>query len=166
MAGLTASSGPADNANATRSSRQRTLYQYFPSKGELVESYLRTVDKARGTPVDRHQQDRTDLTAREHLLAIFDAPPVDRFRGCPFHNAAVESAGSWSTVDEIVRANKRRFAEQLVALAEEAGAADSYRLGHQLMVLFERAKATGECILMATNPTSEEHRRAILLLQN
>jgi AcrR family transcriptional regulator len=118
---------------------KRTLYQYFSSKTELVENYLRTFDTA-GTPLERRLE-RAELSPRDRLLAIFDAPPVERFRGCPFHNAAVESAGTWSTVDEIVRAHKRRFAERLVAVAEEAGAADPYLLGHQLTVLFEGATA-------------------------
>ncbi|MGV0853191.1 TetR/AcrR family transcriptional regulator [Mycolicibacterium phlei] len=118
---------------------KRTLYQHFSSKTELVENYLRTLDE-KGTPMERPLE-RDDLTPRERLLAIFDAPPVDQFRGCPFHNAAVESAGTWPTVDELVRGHKRRFAERLVATAREAGAADPYALGHQLLVLFEGATA-------------------------
>jgi len=118
---------------------KRTLYQYFSSKTELVENYLRAFDGP-GTPMERGLE-RTDLAARERLLAIFDVPPVERFRGCPFHNAAVESAGTWGTVDEIVRNHKWRFGERLVAVAQEAGAAEPYLLGHQLMVLFEGAAA-------------------------
>nr|WP_234794114.1 TetR/AcrR family transcriptional regulator [Mycolicibacterium flavescens] len=118
---------------------KRTLYQHFSSKTELVENYLRTLDES-GTPMERLLE-RTDLAPRERLLAMFDASPVERFRGCPFHNAAVESAGTWPTVDELIRAHKRRFAERLVALAAEAGAADPYALGHQLLVLFEGAAA-------------------------
>ncbi len=118
---------------------KRTLYQHFSSKTELVENYLRALDES-GTPMER-PLDRPDLAPRERLLAIFDLPPVDRFRGCPFHNAAVESAGTWAGVDEMVRAHKRRFAERLVEVAQEAGAGDAYTLGNQLMVLFEGATA-------------------------
>ncbi|WP_231991966.1 TetR/AcrR family transcriptional regulator [Mycobacterium sp. ACS4331] len=118
---------------------KRTLYQYFSSKTELVENYLRGLDES-GTPMER-PLDRADLAPRERLLAIFDAPPVERFRGCPFHNAAVESAGSWERVDELVRAHKRRFAQRLIAVAAEAGADDPYALGNQLLVLFEGATA-------------------------
>jgi hypothetical protein len=85
--------------------------------------------------------DRTDLSPRERLLAVFDVPPVERFRGCPFHNAAVESAGTWAGVDDLVRTHKRRFTERLIAVAQEAGARDPYALGNQLMVLFEGATA-------------------------
>lgn len=118
---------------------KRTLYQHFSSKAELVENYLRALDES-GTPMER-PLDRLDLAPRERLLSIFDIPPVDRFRGCPFHNAAVESAGTWTTVDDLVRAHKRRFTERLVAVAGEAGAVDPYALGNQLMVLFEGATA-------------------------
>lgn len=118
---------------------KRTLYQHFSSKTELVEDYLRKLDES-GTPMER-PLNRSELSPRERLLAIFDAPPVERFRGCPFHNAAVESAGAWPEVDDLVRAHKRRFAERLVAVAEEAGARDPYALGNQLLVLFEGATA-------------------------
>ena len=119
---------------------KRTFYQYFPSKDELVRSYLRTLDEGGGTMLER-QLDRVELTPRERLLAIFEARPVDRFRGCPFHNAAVESAGVVDGVDEIVRDHKLRFAQRLSDVAAEAGAADPRQLGNQLLVLFEGATA-------------------------
>jgi AcrR family transcriptional regulator len=118
---------------------KRTLYQHFSTKTELVENYLRALDES-GTPMER-PLDRSDLTPRERLLAVFDVPPVERFRGCPFHNAAVESAGTWAGVDDLVRSHKRRFTERLIAVAHEAGARDPYALGNQLMVLFEGATA-------------------------
>jgi AcrR family transcriptional regulator len=118
---------------------KRTLYQHFSTKTELVENYLRTLDES-GTPME-HPLDRADLAPRERLLAVFDVPPVERFRGCPFHNAAVESAGTWTGVDELVRSHKRRFTERLIAVAQEAGARDPYALGNHLMVLFEGATA-------------------------
>jgi hypothetical protein len=67
----------------------------------------------------------------------------DALRGCPFHNAAVESAGSLASTDEIVRDHKLEFTRRLVAVADEAGAADPHLLGHQLAVLFEGATAMG-----------------------
>jgi AcrR family transcriptional regulator len=119
---------------------KRTFYQHFPSKDELVRSYLRSLDEGGGTALER-QLDDIELTPRERLLAIFDARPVDRFRGCPFHNAAVESAGVVEGVDEIVRDHKLRFAQRLSDVAAEAGAADPRQLGNQLLVLFEGATA-------------------------
>jgi hypothetical protein len=105
-----------------------------------VDNYLRLFDAPGGTPREKLLDD-TGLSARERLLAIFDARPVKVFRGCPFHNGAVESAGSLRSADKIVRAHKLEFTRRLVAVAHEAGAADPHLLGQQLAVLFEGATA-------------------------
>jgi AcrR family transcriptional regulator len=119
---------------------KRTLYQHFASKNDLVDSYLRGIDARGGSVVEKRLGD-VDLPARERLLAIFDMPRSEVMRGCPFHNAAVESAGSLAGADAIVRAHKDTFTRRLVAIAQEAGAADPHLLGHQLAVLFEGASA-------------------------
>jgi AcrR family transcriptional regulator len=115
---------------------KRTFYQHFPSKTDLVEQYLRRIDAAGGSPYERALDD-TDATPRNRLLAIFDPMPAGRFRGCPFHNAAVESAGELTAVDDVVRTHKREFVDRLTAVADAAGAADPSRLAHQLAVLFD-----------------------------
>lgn len=118
---------------------KRTLYQHFASKNDLVDNYLRRID-TRGLVMEKRLNDG-DLPARDRLLSIFEIPGSEVVRGCPFHNAAVESAGALSGADAIVRAHKERFIRRLVALAQEAGAADAHSLGHQLAVLFEGASA-------------------------
>jgi AcrR family transcriptional regulator len=124
---------------AESSVSKRTLYQHFPSKTAVVEEYLRGVDQ-RAT---RLAIDTSDQTPRQRLLAVFDTPkaPTRTLRGCPFHNAAVEAAGSMPGVHEIVRASKESFADALTELAGQAGAADPRQLGHQLAVLSEGAAA-------------------------
>jgi AcrR family transcriptional regulator len=119
---------------------KRTLYQHFPSKNDLVDSYLRGMD-ARGGPRSERRLDDTTLSARDRLLAIFEMSRREVLRGCPFHNAAVESAGSLPSTDEIVRAHKQHFTGRLIAVAQEAGAADPHLLGQQLAVLFEGSTA-------------------------
>lgn len=119
---------------------KRTLYQHFASKNELVDNYLRNIE-ARGMAPTERRLDDVDLPARERLLAIFDLRQSDIVRGCPFHNAAVESAGSLATTDDIVRTHKRKFIDRLIAVAREAGAVDPHLLGQQLAVLFEGATA-------------------------
>jgi AcrR family transcriptional regulator len=119
---------------------KRTLYQHFASKNDLVENYLRRMDAPGRLPVEKRLAD-TNLSARDRLLAIFDIPGSEVVRGCAFHNAAVESAGSLAGADAIVRAYKEKFTRRLVALAQEAGPADPHLLGHQLAVLFEGASA-------------------------
>jgi AcrR family transcriptional regulator len=125
----------AQEANVSK----RTLYQHFASKNELVDNYLRGIDADGGAPTEKHLGD--DLPARERLLAIFDLRRSDIVRGCPFHNAAVESAGSLASTDDIVRTHKTEFTRRLIAVAREAGAADPHLLGQQLAVLFEGATA-------------------------
>jgi AcrR family transcriptional regulator len=119
---------------------KRTLYQHFAGKDELVDNYLRAIDARGGTRLVRRLDD-AELPPRERLLAIFDVRPTNVFRGCPFHNAAVESAGSLPGADDIVRQHKREFRRRLTVAATEAGAAEPQSLGEQLAVLFEGAAA-------------------------
>jgi AcrR family transcriptional regulator len=126
----------AQEANVSK----RTLYKHFASKNDLVDNYLRGFATRGGSPIERRLDDN-EIPARERLLAIFDMRRSDIVRGCPFHNAAVESAGSMASTDEIVRTHKLEFVRRLIAVAEEAGAADPHLLGEQLAVLFEGATA-------------------------
>lgn len=114
---------------------KRTLYEHFPSKNQLVEAYLRRIEEIGGIPNERALDNPG--TPRSRLLAIFDNPPADRFRGCPFHNAAVEAADEMPGVHTIVHEHKLGFIARLIETATQAGARDPYRLGYQLAVLFE-----------------------------
>jgi AcrR family transcriptional regulator len=124
---------------AKSSVSKRTLYQHFPSKTAVVEEYLRSIEE-RVAQVALQQDDKTP---RQRLLAVFDRSfePGASFRGCPFHNAAVEAAGTMPGVQDIVRMSKLSFADRLTALAEQAGAAEPRQLGNQLAVLYEGAGA-------------------------
>jgi AcrR family transcriptional regulator len=126
----------AQQANVSK----RTLYQHFASKNDLVDNYLRGIDARGGPPTEKRLYD-TEMSARDRLLAIFEMSGSQVVRGCPFHNAAVESAGSLVSTDDIVRTHKVEFTRRLVAVAQEAGAADPHLLGQQLAVLFEGATA-------------------------
>jgi AcrR family transcriptional regulator len=119
---------------------KRTMYQHFPSKTQLVEAYLRGIHESGGMPNEK-AVDTVGASPRNRLLAIFDSPPTDRFRGCPFHNAAVEAADHMPGVHGVVHEHKLQFITRLTEVAEEAGAKDPYQLGHQLAVLFEGAAA-------------------------
>jgi AcrR family transcriptional regulator len=123
---------------AESSVSKRTLYQHFPSKTAVVEEYLRSIEDRVASPLHGANQ-----TPRERLLAVFQAPTArgGLLRGCPFHNAAVEAAGTMPGVQEIVRAMKRSFIDGLAELAKEAGAADPRLLGNELGVLYEGAAA-------------------------
>lgn len=114
---------------------KRTLYEHFSSKNQLVETYLRRIEETGGIPNELALDNPG--TPRSRLLAIFDSPPADRFRGCPFHNAAVEAADEMPGVHAIVHEHKLGFIARLIETAAQAGARDPYRLGYQLAVLFE-----------------------------
>jgi AcrR family transcriptional regulator len=124
---------------AESSVSKRTLYQHFPSKTAVVEEYLRGIGQRAG----RLSTDTSEQMPRQRLLAVFDTPkaPTSTLRGCPFHNAAVEAAGTMPGVHEIVRLSKESFADALTELAGQAGATDPRQLGHQLAVLYEGAAA-------------------------
>lgn len=123
----------------------RTLYQHFPSKEALVGAYLQRIESD-GRILGETVLDRRDLGARERLLRLFTerptSPPSAKVvRGCPMHNAAVESAGTLPEASATVERHKRDFAARLVETAAEAGAPRPEVLGRQLAVLFEGARA-------------------------
>ncbi len=125
---------------AESSVSKRTLYQHFPSKTAVVEEYLRGMDQR---IADTMIHSDGNSTPRQRLLAAFEGhiAPGETFRGCPFHNAAVEAAGTMPGVQGIVRASKLGFADWLTELAGQAGAEDPRQLGNQLAVLYEGAGA-------------------------
>ena len=127
---------------AESSVSKRTLYQHFPSKTAVVEEYLRSIEQGIAD-VLLPEADAGYRSPREQLLAVFEGPTARSgpLRGCPFHNAAVEAAGSMPGVHEIVRSSKRAFIGRLTELAEQAGAADPQLLGDELGVLYEGAAA-------------------------
>lgn len=137
---------------------KRTLYQHFPSKIAVVEDYLRSIQQGYADAI-KTRLDAAGETPRERLLAVLDSPPqVDELlRGCPFHNAAVEAAGSMPGVEQIVQMYKQSFTELLVDLADQAGAADPRLLGSQLAVLFEGAAALATSL---NDPVPWAHARA------
>jgi AcrR family transcriptional regulator len=119
---------------------KRTLYKLFLGKDQLVAAYLRQVSENLDT--NERYLLRGDLAPRERLLALFRRPRASApFRGCPFHNAAVELADPDHPARPVVLAHKQAVVRLLVDTAREAGAGDPETLGHQLAVLFEGAAA-------------------------
>jgi AcrR family transcriptional regulator len=143
---------------------KRTLYQHFPSKTAVVEEYLRSIEHRVAESV-QPVADAGNQTPRERLLAVFEAPTArgGPLRGCPFHNAAVEAAGSMPGVQEIVRASKRSFIDGLTELAKQAGAGDPRQLGNGLGVLYEGAAALATS-LDDSSPWAHAHKAAEALI--
>jgi AcrR family transcriptional regulator len=112
---------------------KRTLYQHFGSKDELIAEHLRRFDP----DVLPEVFERSDLTPREQLLAVFDIhSPL-----CPFIAAAVEIQDPGHPARELARDYKTAFAGRLTEAAREAGASDPEQLGEQLALLLDGASA-------------------------
>jgi AcrR family transcriptional regulator len=147
---------------AEASVSKRTLYQHFPSKTAVVEEYLRHLRQTVGKV--QSESGTGKRGPRSRILALFEAPPTGlRIRGCPFHNAAVESGGAMPEVHHIVEEHKREFTLGLIELARQAGAANPTALGNQLAVLHEGA-ASLSTSLNDSAPWAHARRAAETLL--
>ena len=115
---------------------KRTLYNYFPSKDELIVAYLER--RVRPAPV-------SDRPPAEQILGVFDrlerSFSSDVFRGCPFVNAVAELKEPHHAANKVALEfkNQRRawFRHQLVRL----GVAGPEPLATQLQLLVDGAIA-------------------------
>ena len=135
----------------------RRLYQWFPSKEELVLAVL----------ASRRVRWSAELDAvvgaapqgRDRLLAIYDYLAdwftTDSFRGCGFINAFGELGGTSPAVVLAVREHKLAFQERVAQLVAEAGADPS--LAPQLALLAEGAQTTAA---IAGSAEAAQHARA------
>ena len=114
---------------------KRTAYQHFTNKDELVAEYLRRFDP----DVMPGVFDRTDLTPRERLLAVFEMPASTPL--CPYIAAAVNSTTPEHPASEYARDYKTAIAARLNETAREAGATHPEQLGEQLALLIDGASA-------------------------
>jgi AcrR family transcriptional regulator len=113
---------------------KRTLYNYYPSKGQLVMAYL----SRRYYPVK--PSDRPPL---DQILHVFDWLErwfaSEDFRGCPFVNAVAELGSPAAKIATEFKEQRRLwFREMLQRLQAE----DADGLATQLSILVEGAIAT------------------------
>ncbi len=145
----------------------RTFYQHFPSKEALVSAYLQRIE-ADETILGETALERSDLSARERLLALFaerpaGLPSAKVVRGCPLHNATVEAAGTLPEASAMVERHKREFTARLIDTVAEAGAREPEALGRQLAVLFEGARSLSTS-LNDTRPLQDAEELARTLI--
>jgi AcrR family transcriptional regulator len=113
---------------------KRTLYNYFPSKEELVFAYL----SRRYVPVRS-----SDRPPDEQILSLFDW--LERwfgsrsFRGCPFVNAVAELGDPAAKIAVEVKEQRRVW---LRGLLQRMNAADADAVATQLALLVEGAIAS------------------------
>lgn len=137
----------------------KRIYQCFPSKGALVEAYLRRRDKWARTALEEHVALHTDPGARvlavfDWLYDWFDGPD---FHGCAFINAFGELGADSEAVAEAVRDHKTAVRQYLRDLTHESGAAEPDWLADQLAVLLDGAMSTAS---ITDSPLPAHHARA------
>ncbi|WP_326690634.1 TetR/AcrR family transcriptional regulator [Streptomyces sp. NBC_01795] len=122
----------------------KRIYQCFPSKGALVEAYLRRRDRWARTALEEHVARHVD--SEERLLAVFDwlhdwfeGPD---FHGCAFINAFGELGSGSQGVADAVRDHKAAVHQYLSDLVHETGAAEPDGLAAQLVLLLDGAMST------------------------
>jgi AcrR family transcriptional regulator len=115
---------------------KRTLYDYFPSKDELIAAYL----SRRLRPIEE-----SDLPPAEQILDDFDrldlAMRRDGYRGCPFVNAVAELADPTHAAHKIAVAHKKKRRALFRSLLIRLNVPDPEGLATQLMILGEGAVA-------------------------
>jgi AcrR family transcriptional regulator len=136
---------------------KRTLYQHFTGgKDELVAEHLRRFDPN----ILPEVFDRTDLTPRARLLAVFDIDsPL-----CPFIAAAVEIHDPDHPARVYARDYKQAIAARLTETAREAGATNPEQLGEQLALLLDGASARSR--VLNTSTFSSSAAIAAVLIDN
>jgi len=137
---------------------KRTAYQHFASKDELVTEYLRRFDPT----VLSFAFDRTDLTARERMLAAFAVPPTTPL--CPYIRTAVELDDPEHPGAQLARDHKLAVAARFAAAAREAGAVDPDELGEHLALLLDGA--TTRTRVLNADSFSTAAAIAVVLIDN
>jgi AcrR family transcriptional regulator len=115
---------------------KRTLYNYFPSKDDLIVAYL----SRRLRPIEA-----SDGPPAEQILEDFDrlerAMRKQGYRGCPFMNAVAELANPAHAAHKIAVAHKEKRRALFRKLLKQLNVADPDVLATQLMILGEGAVA-------------------------
>src|SRR6266852_1817024 len=115
---------------------KRTLYNYYPTKDDLIAAYL--------TARFRHIAP-SDAPAREQILGYFDY--LERtfasatFRGCPYVNAVAELSDPKHAAAGIAQQFKEQRRLWFRALLERLGVKNADALATQLQLLVEGALA-------------------------
>ncbi|WP_305787912.1 TetR/AcrR family transcriptional regulator [Symbioplanes lichenis] len=122
-----------------------TFYRHFPSKDDLVVTYLQEV----------HQMERVAFTAAiaahataaDSLLAIADAIAANiqspGFRGCAFLNAAAEFPDPGHPVHQQIIAHRQWFLDTLTTLMAQVAEDTSADAARHFVMLRDGAMAAG-----------------------
>ena len=115
-----------------------SFYYHFPSKDDLVATWLRS-DQARWVDRVRVYAERRADDAESRLVGFFDAlaDEIDRpdFPGCPYLNTAAELREAPSAIRTVVVDYLDEVQEYLHGLVGQAGLADADQLAAALRLL-------------------------------
>lgn len=119
-----------------------TLYKYFPSKNQLIISYLR--DKSdrlyawlEENLIDKKKDSLEVLLALCDLFELWITKP--EFHGLPFHIASVEFPEANHPINLYSAELSKELQLYFSKIAKKAGIKDPETLGQQLMIIFEGA---------------------------
>lgn len=119
-----------------------TLYNYFPSKDDLVLAFLRKRDED-FTDWFVEQLNSKAEHPKDKILAIFDViedwMSIPSFRGCAFINAAAEFPVEGNPVHQLSAEFYDKFTIFISNLAAECGIVTSESLAAQITLLVEGA---------------------------
>jgi AcrR family transcriptional regulator len=141
----------------------KRLYQLFPSKGDIVEAYLRTRDARWRAALAEYVEAQPAMV---RIPAVFDwlyqwfGEPD--FRGCGFINCFGELGSISPAVADVARAHKEAFQEYLAGLVAEAGGPPE--LAGHLALLAEGATTTA-AISGSAEPARQARDAARVLLE-
>src|SRR6201996_8810463 len=124
---------------------KRTLYKYFPSKGDLIEAVLRFYSE-----IVEHQlfgPVASISDPREQILEFFNVRKnTDRVltRGCLGMKAAQEYAGKHDNIVELGMYANSLGEAKFLALCKQAGFAEPARLAKKLNLILQGALALSQ----------------------
>jgi AcrR family transcriptional regulator len=130
-----------DRIVAESGGAKMSLYRHFPSKDDLVLTFLQEREQRWTNEWLRAEAEQRGDTAAQRMLAIFDVFGewfvVDDFEGCSFINVLLEFDDREHRVRQATVEHLRNIRSFLRELATEAGATDPDALAHQWHILMK-----------------------------
>lgn len=121
---------------------KRTLYNYFPSKDDLIVAYLsRRLKPAPPSERPPVEQILGNFDRLERTIGAGSGAGAGVFRGCPFVNAVAELKEPAHAANKIALAFKEQRRKVLRDLLVRLGVDDSEGLSLQLLILIDGAIA-------------------------
>ena len=131
-----------DEIVARSGTAKTTLYAHFPSKDDLIASYLQRRSEDWRKYLSEELAHRGG-TAAERIDAVFmvlgEGCATPGFRGCPFINATAEYPDPAHPARVVADAHRQWVRDLLAGLAAEASAADPDALAGRLTLLYDAA---------------------------